>query len=269
MSQTEIASILSERESLKATVANQTMVIAKLETLVKYYEEQFKLSQRKQFGSSSEQSPDQLHFENMFNEAEDQADSSLQEPTFEEITYKRKKRVGKREEDLSGLPVERIDYELPESERGCPDCENLMQDIGVTIRDELEVIPARVIHKQHAVHTYACPICEKTGVRTPIIKAEAPAPLISGSLASPSAVAHIATQKYVNGVPLYRQEKGLSYDGVVLSRQTMANWLVYCAQNYLVGIYGLLITALLKESVIHADDYRNRYFIETSPRKAA
>jgi len=54
------------------------------------------------------------------------------------------------------------------------------------------------VFREHATHAYGCANCEKTNDHTPIIKAEAPEPLISGSLASPSAVAHIAVQKYVN-----------------------------------------------------------------------
>jgi len=255
----ETISKISETEheikSLKDIIANQMSEIVELKALVKFYEEQFKSAQRRQFGSSSEKSPDQLYlFEDVFNEAEDQANPLLPEPIYEEITYIRKKRVGKREEDLSGLPIERIDYELPESERICPECGSLMDDIGATVRDELVIIPAQVIHREHAVHAYGCANCEKTADHTPIVKAEAPAPLISGSLASASAVAHIASQKYVNGVPLYRTEKGFTYDGIVLSRQTMANWLIYCAQTYLVSIYALLITILLKEKILNADE---------------
>ena len=232
----------------------QLELIAKLETLVKYYEDQFTLSQRRQFGQSSEHTPEQLYFENMFNEPENQANPSLPEPTYEEITYTRKKRTGKRADDLSGLPVERIDYELPESERICPECGEIMRDIGVTVRDELEVIPAKVIHKEHAVHAYGCAKCDKDSDHTPIVRAESPQPLIVGSLSSASAVAHIASQKYVNGIPLYRTEKGLSYDGVILSRQTMANWLIYCAKNYLSAIYSQMKDILLRENVIHADE---------------
>ena len=245
---------MESNENWQEIVAEKDARIAELEALVNFYEEQFKLSQRQRFGASSERSPDQLHFENMFNEAEDQADPSLPEPTYEIITYQRKKRLGKRNEDLADLPVERVDYELPESGRICPVCGELMRDIGVTVHDELDIIPAKVVHKEHAVHAYACANCDKAGEHTPVIRAVAPAPLISGSLASPSAVAHIASQKFVNGIPLYRQEKGFTYDGVVLSRQTMANWLVYCAQNYLSAIYSLLIDSLLRESIAHADE---------------
>jgi transposase/uncharacterized coiled-coil protein SlyX len=248
-------SVMEQRiQTLEAIVTDQTAQITKLQTLIKYYEEQFALSQRRRFGSSSEQTPEQLRIENLFNEPEDQADPSLPEPTYEELTYTRKKRKGKRSDDLSGLPLERIDYELPESERTCPECGEIMHDIGVTIRNELEIIPAKVIKKEHAVHAYACGGCRKNNTQTPIARAKAPAPLISGSLASPSAVAFISTQKYVNGIPLYRSEKGFIYDGVTLSRQTMSNWLVYCAQNYLAPIYSMLITFFRKEDIGHADE---------------
>ena len=241
-------------ESLKAIIESQAAQIAKMEALIKHYEERFKLEQRRRFGSSSEASPNQIRFEELFNEAEDQADPTLPEPTYDQATYKRKKRIGKRKDDLSALPVERVEYELAESERACPECGEIMGDIGVTVRDELEIIPARVVHKEHAVHAYACANCNKNNDRTPVTRAESPMPLIPGSLASPSAVAHIASQKFVNGIPLYRSERGLSYDGVELSRQTMANWLIYCARNYLMVIYTLLASILLKGDVIHADE---------------
>jgi len=240
--------------SLEAIVAKQAEQIAKMEALIKFYEERFKLAQRRQFGASSERSPDQLYFDNMFNEAEDQADPTSPEPAYEEITYKRKKSAGKREEDLSGLPVERIDHELPESERGCPECGTVMDDIGVKVRQELVIVPAQVVVKEHAEHVYGCRRCEQEGDHTPIVRADSPEPLIAGSLASPSAVALIAVQKYVNCVPLYRQEKGFAYDGVVLSRQTMANWLVTCARRFLTAVYSLLIAYLLREPALHADE---------------
>jgi len=82
-------------QSLEALTKEQTTQIAKMKILIKYYEEQFLLSQRRQFGASSEQSPEQLRLENIFNEAEDLAEPLLPEPTYEEVTYKRKKRVGK------------------------------------------------------------------------------------------------------------------------------------------------------------------------------
>ena len=142
------------------------------------------------------------------------------EPETEEITYKRKKRKGKREEDLSGLPVERVDHEIPEEGRACPECGETMRDIGVDVRREIKIIPAKAVVVEHATHAYACANCQKNSTETPIIKAEPPVALIPGSLASPSFVSYIATQKYMNGMPLYRLENGFMLDGVVISRQT-------------------------------------------------
>ena len=262
--QAELIGALQEQSSTQAELIDelkkqgisQSEMIAKLQVLVKHYEEQFDLAQRRQFGSSSERSPDQLRFENFFNEAEDQADPSLSEPTYEEITYKRKKRVGKRKEDLEGLPKETVHHELPESERVCPGCGDTMNHMGTTVvRNELKIIPAQVINAEHTVDAYEClnGKCEKTNGKQ-IIRPEVPESLMKGSLASPSAVAHIATQKYFTRIPLYQIEKSLNYDGVVLSRQVMSNWLIYCALNYLIAIYSLLKVHLLREMIAHSDE---------------
>jgi hypothetical protein len=64
----------------------------------------------------------------------------------------------------------------------------------------------------------------------------------------------MAAQKYVDGMPLYRIEKGFSCDGAEISRQTMANWVVKCSETYLEPVCGLLKSHLLKESVLHADE---------------
>ena len=233
---------LAEIDSLKATVAE-------LQALVQWYQTQFLIGKRRQFGSSSEKTGTDGQQLSLFGEIEAPAAHEI-----EEIHYKRKKRKGKREEDLSALPVERIDYELDESERICPQCGEIMNDIGVDVRRELELIPARVIVKEYAAHAYACPDCSKNADSTPMVKAKAPAPLMAGSLASASLVAHIAIQKYENAMPLYRLEKGFAYDGVCISRQNMANWVIQCSELYLEAVYSRLKEQLLTESVLHADE---------------
>lgn len=222
--------------------------IQKLNALVQYYENQLLNAKRRQFGTSSERIEGQL---SLFPE-----EKISPPPETEEITYQRKKQKGKREEDLSGLPVVREECELSGSDRQCPACGKEMKDIGVIVRRQIEIIPAKAYLKEHAVHSYACSdiACEEKRGKTMIQKADAPKPLINGSLASPSLVAHIAVQKYSNGMPLYRLEKGFQYDGVAISRQTMSNWVIRCAEDYLEPIYHRLIETLLKETVLHADE---------------
>ena len=242
-------------ESLTTCVEEQAVTIAKLETLLKHYEGRLLLLKRRQFGVSSEKSDIDVRQLNLFPEALEAILSDIDET--EDIAYTRKKRKGKRVEDLSGLPVERIDYELAGEERNCPECEKAMCDIGVgDVRKELKLIPAKVVVVEHAVHSYACKqsecaeICGGTPV---IIKAKSPRALISGSLASSSLMAHIICQKYSSGMPLYRLEKGFQYDGVVISRQNMANWVIKCVNLYLASIYSMLIESFMKESVAHSD----------------
>jgi transposase len=238
-------------------IDEQAALITKQAALIKYYEGQFLLLKRRMFGASSERTliGDNSQLSLFDINPTDEPPKPFAEPETEDISYKRKKRKGKRDDDLAGLPACRIDHELPEDKRGCPECDEPMADIGVDVRRELKLIPAQVVVVEHATHAYACrnKECEEVGEGTVIVKADAPAPLLSGSLASPSLVAHIAVQKYAGGMPLYRIEKGFQYDGVVISRQNMASWVIKCAELYLVAIYMLLKSFLLKETALHAD----------------
>lgn len=226
---------------------------AELQALVKYYEEQFKLAKRKQYGASSEKTeiPEQL---GLFDEVENTTDRKTPEPEIEQITYTRRKSEGKREDDLSSLPVERVEHALPEEEQICPECGGHMHVMGKETRRELTIIPAQVKVTEHIRNIYSCRNCEKTAERVPVIKAPIPNPVIKGSFASPSVVAHIMTQKYVTYTPLYRQEAQFLREGVHLSRQTMANWVVKSSDDWLKPIYERLRDRLLEYDVLHADE---------------
>ncbi|WP_232306045.1 IS66 family transposase, partial [Pontibacillus litoralis] len=110
-----------------------------LEAKLKWYEEQFRLSQKRQFGASSEQNTDQL---SLFNEAEDTSNKDIEEPTVETITYKRKKK-GQRDQKLEDLPTETIEYRLPEEEQVCSCCDGKLHEMSTEVRREIEIIPAQ------------------------------------------------------------------------------------------------------------------------------
>ena len=234
-------------------MAKKDARIAELEVLVKFYEEQFRLSKHRQFGSSSEKN---VHSEQLglFDEAENAADIQKPEPALEDIAYTRRKRIGKRKDDLSVLPVETVEYKLPEEERVCLECGQTLHEMGHDTRRELVVIPAQVKVVEHRRAVYSCRKCEKHSEHVPFMKAAMPEPLISGSLASPSAVAHIMTQKYVMHAPLYRQEQDWKRQGVSLSRQTMANWIIRCSDDWLLPIYERMKALLLTQDILHADE---------------
>ena len=53
-------------------------------------------------------------------------------------------------------------------------------------------------------------------------------------------------KKYVNSIPLYRQEKDWEQIGIGLSRATMANWIIRSSEDYLLPVVNHLQKELLK-----------------------
>ncbi len=121
----------------------------------------------------------------------------------------------------------------------------------------LEIIPARTIVREDVYYTYACKSCSENadeGCETPMVKAPKEKNIIPGSFATPEAVAHIMTQKFVMGCPLYRQEQDLNRRGIPLSRQTMSNWILRATENDLTPVYEQMHKELLRREVLHADE---------------
>ena len=224
-----------------------------LQQRIDFLMEKMRLAKHKQFGSSSEKSEyDQL---SLFDEAEAYAAPEKPEPEISEIkAYHRQKAVSCKEKLPEDITVEVVEHTLPEEERICPECGEVLRVIGKTERDTLVIIPAAAKIRRDISYTYACEHCEKHGCSTPILKAETPPSLIKGSIASPETVAHILTQKFVMGVPLYRQEQEWVRAGIPLSRQTMSNWLIKCTEDYLATVYNVLKKRLVQQSVLHADE---------------
>ena len=209
-------------ETLQNKYALLEQKYEELTAKLNWYEEQFRLSQQKRFGSSSEKTnPDQL---SIFNEAEKESRPEKEEPTIEEITYKRKKSKGLNKKSFDDLPVEVIEYRLDEKEQICPNYGNPLHEMSKEIRRELKVIPAQVKIVEHVRYVYAfCRQCEKEDISTPIITAKMPNPVLPGSFVSPSLMAYIMNRKYSEAIPLYRQEQQFKNFGIDLSRQNLAN----------------------------------------------
>jgi transposase len=241
-------------EDPQAQIAKLQMQVDELAAKVKWYEEQLRLSRQQKFGASSERTqPDQLQFD-WFNEAEATADPQQAEPTVETITYQRRKQREPREAALADLPVETIEHALPAEEQVCPDCGGPLHAMSTEVRQELKIIPAQVKVVKHVRHVYSCRHCEREATETPVITAPMPNPAAPGSLASPSILAFTMVQKYVDAMPLYRQEQQFVRLGVTLSRQTLSNWMLQAADRWLQPLYNQLHTHLLAQAVLHADE---------------
>lgn len=219
---------------------------------------QLRLAKKKMFGASSEQAAEQLlgQLSFLFNEAE--AWTPREEKASEATAvaaHTRQKRSSDLDEVLpEGVTVEVVEHGIPEAERVCDACGTVMEQIGKEVRRTLVLRPATATIREDVYYTYACRKCSVEATETPILKTERIPPVISGSYASPEAIAHIMVQKFVMASPLYRQEQELNRSGIQLSRQTMSNWILRAADDWLTPIYEEMKKRLVKEKILHADE---------------
>lgn len=230
--------------------------IKALQNQVNNLTEMVLLLRKEKFGSSSEKTTSQIEGQlSLFNEAETEADSNAKEPLIERkgCFYNRNKKTS-REELLKELPIEEVPCKLHPDDMFCDQCGSALKEIGYTkVRDELEYIPAKVKVIRYMRQSCECPNCKRKG--KPFIKnAYAPHSVLNHSLASPSSVARVMYQKYVNSIPLYRQEKDWEQIGIGLSRATMANWIIRSSEDHLMPIVNRLREELLKRDIIHCDE---------------
>ncbi len=237
---------LSKEELIEEVLKQQEEILKKQEeynTLL----ERLTANNANTFGRKSERMEyeDQI---SIFNEVEAVCEEPLVEPELEEITYRRKKQIGKREQDLSAFPVTVVNHELSEEELRDLFGENGWKRLPDQVYKKLEMHPAQVEVFEHHVAVYA----SKSEDR--IVKAPHSTELLNNSIATPSLVAAVMNAKYTNAMPLYRIEQEFERSDVTISRQTMANWVNRCSERYLSLLYDRLHQELLKEHVVQADE---------------
>jgi transposase len=120
----------------------------------------------------------------------------------------------------SHLPRVEIRHELTEAERQCG-CGGVLAEIGADVSEQLDYVPAKVQVLRHVRVKYACPGCEQC-VKT----AALPEHILPKTNASPGLLAQLVTSKYVDSLPLYRQEAMFERYGVRLPRATQAAWMI-------------------------------------------
>ena len=207
---------------------------------LEHYQQQFRLLQKKMFGSYSEKNivmPEQL---SLFNEAEITANENIEEPTVEEITYTRRKAKTTKEENLEDLVTDVFIHDLEEAQKICLDCDSQMKEVKEEIRYELKIIPAKVEVTKHITPIYACNSCDGKDFHTNFSKSTEYEPFLPKSSAGIETIAWLLEQKYSLGMPLYRLEEQAKQMELTLSRQTMSNWVIKTAQLYISTVYDYL-----------------------------
>lgn len=232
----------------------QTRRLEEMDTKLQRIMEQLVLSKQERFGRSSEKMEDyaQIYFMEVdgkiafFNEAEAVCD--LDASDEEETPPRRKKAVGKKELDMSCLPINRVDHYLSEEELEAEFGGNGWKQLPDEISRRYRFVPAKVEVEEHHVGVYASKADEH------MIRAPHPKALLHGSPVSSTLAAAIINSKYVNAVPLYRTEKEFERYGIAVNRKNMAHWMIRLAEEYLGILYDYLHQKLYKYHVIQADE---------------
>ena len=248
-----IQMFLNQQEQLETLTAEVRSLNEKMQLMM----EQMVLANRNRFGRSSEKMEDasQISFMEVdgtivfFNEAEAVCDLDAPEPEqLEESTPRPVKKKGKREQDMSGLPIERIDHYMTEEELTAEFGKNGWKQLPDAISRRYRFVPAKVEVEEHHIGVYAD---KKDGH---MVKAKHPRGLLHGSTVSPTLAAAVINGKYVNAIPLYRLEQEFRRYGLAITRQNMANWMIRLGEEYLSVLYDYLHRKLYDYHVIQADE---------------
>ena len=240
-------------QTLVEQIADLKALIQELKNDNELLREENKYLKRKLFGTKSEKSSslgiDQL---SLF----DQAEQESNQKEIEEIIYNRNKKTKKRDVSikLDSLPQKDVLLDLNDDEKVCPRCNSQLKAVGKElVRREVKFIPARLEVVNIYRTTYECRKCRKSNLPY-MFGQPAPTPVIPHSYASAESVAYAMAQKYINGVPLYRQEGEWKHLGLDIPRATLANWIIIAAKEYLIPLKEYMHQMLLEGKYIHADE---------------
>ncbi|OIQ67014.1 transposase IS66 family protein [mine drainage metagenome] len=135
---------------------------------------------------------------------------------------------------------------MPEAVRQDPE---LYERIGEERTFELEIIPPKLV-KRAIVRPKFRHRLDRS--RAPLLAA-APARVVPGGYASAGLISWVVISKYVDHLPLYRQERMSERWGALISRRTMCDW-VEVATLWLEPIYRHMHRGLIEGNYIQADE---------------
>ena len=250
-----VAALQSQLDSFKSQLESANAMLADNNRQIELLTEQIRIMNQRQFGKKSESGlsdiEGQLSLFDAFNEAEHLSDKNAAEPEITEViisSYKRSKTKGKRDADLDGLPARIIEHKLSKEELAEKFPEGY-KELPAEVYKRLHIIPETFIVDEHHVHVYASK--DNSGM---IVKAPRSVDLFRNSIATAALLASIINGKYVNALPLERQSKTFKTNGINLSSNTMANWVIKGTDSYLSLIYDRLHKLIYNSKVIHADE---------------
>jgi transposase len=168
------------------------------------------------------------------------------------VPVPRRKGHGRRP-NPADLPRRRDEIDLTEAEKVCPCCARMRVRIGQTIRERLDYAPASIFIREIAQPTYVCRACERAAHDPQFAAPAFPPEPVPRSGVGPGLLAQVIVSKYVDHLPLYRQESIFARRGWPVSRTRLCD-LVAAAATLLEPVYRVMVVRLKESFAIHADE---------------
>ncbi len=250
----ELKDTISE---LRLTIKNLNATIEAANKREQVLQEQIDFLTKKLYGKSSEKRDDQIEGQmSLFNEAEaEQKSPDPEEEEFTTVEEHTRKKKSKAADKFAGIKTEKKYLDVDEDRRICAVCGTNLEYIGEEfVRREIEIIKPEVRIIEYYSRTYGCPKCKKDADIPYIVRGRDDHPHMLHGMASASTVAWVMYQKYVNSLPLYRQEADFKrLYGIDISRATIANWIINNSEFFL-PLYGLFQEKLVEGRYAMADE---------------
>ena len=238
-------------EELALLVLSQQEQLSRMNDNIEALIEQIRIANQNRFGRKTEKLDAIDGQMSLFNEAEAYSDESMSEPSEEEVTkVRRKKKQGKRDEDLEGFKEEPHSHLIPEEKLDEFFGKGNWKEFPVETFKRLRYEPATWTVEVHTVGVYVGTDGEH---QDEFLRGDRPKEILRNSIVTPSLGAAILNGKYTNSIPLYRIEQEFDRNGINISRQTMANWVIGFSK-YFNPLWERMKQKLLSLPVTQADE---------------
>lgn len=207
--------LLAEVERLKAHIARQDLVLAKLTKML--------------FGPKSERHKKEEQLSNQMllfgpqpKEEKDSEEQAEQETEKQTVTYQREKAKAKKQSTRIPLPEDLPRIELVIQPKG--DLTGLIK-IGEEVTEILDIIPPQFRVIRLVRPKYANPLAKTEQVKNPILIAPMPERVINRGIPSVRLLAYIIMCKFVDHLPYYRQIEIFKRIGITIKSNTINGWI--------------------------------------------
>ena len=122
-----------------------------------------------------------------------------------------------------------------------------LKKIGEEITEQLDITPTKFFVRRFVRPKYAQPDGEG------VIIGKLPSQPIDKCIAGPGLLAQVIIDKYVDHLPLYRQEQRFGRVGITLAPSTLCNWKSGVC-NLITPLYNAVVKEVLQTNYLHVDE---------------